>query len=183
MLTNEQLKEIYNEHHKLVYNLALNYLQSTEDAEEITQEVFLTVYQSYGKFYQRSSLKTWIYRITINKSIDFLKAKKRQKRFAKLRSIFNTDGKLSYEPVDFTHPGAILENKENTQSVFKAIEQLPETQKTVFLLSQTEDLGNKEIAELIGKNVGAVESLLQRAKENLKKILTHYYEDYRRNQK
>ncbi len=181
MLTNEQLKEIYAEHHKLVYNLALNYLQSVEDAEEITQEVFLNIYQSYHKFAWQSSLKTWIYRITINKSIDFVKAKKRQKRFAYLSSIFSNEGKLKHEPIDFIHPGAIMENKENVEILFKAIKQLPETQKTAFLLSQMEGLGNKEIAELMNKKVGAIESLLQRAKENLRRFLTNYYSDYRRN--
>ena len=66
-------EEIYHQYNMLVYNLALNYLHNTEDAEEITQDVFVKVYQSIENFKSNSSLKTWIYRITINQSLDFIK--------------------------------------------------------------------------------------------------------------
>jgi RNA polymerase sigma factor (sigma-70 family) len=67
-------------HKDLVYNLALSYVQNSEDAEEITQDVFIAVYQSISSFKAQANIKTWIYRIAINKSLDFIKAKKRQKR-------------------------------------------------------------------------------------------------------
>ena len=107
--TNFQM--IYNQYSVLVYNVALQYLQNIEDAEEITQDVFIQVHASIEKFDQRSSLKTWIYRITINKSLDFIKHKNSQKRFF----IF---GKKSQNENDylnashFEHPGILLENKE-----------------------------------------------------------------------
>mgnify|MGYP003553817947 CR=1 FL=1 len=75
---NKIFESIYNQHKILVYNLALNYLQNTEDAEEITQDVFVQLHHSLSEFKEQSSLKTWIYRITINKSLDFIKKKNSQ---------------------------------------------------------------------------------------------------------
>jgi DNA-directed RNA polymerase specialized sigma24 family protein len=68
--------EIYEKHKSLVFNVCLNYLQNQEDAEEVFQDVFLKVHDKIDKFEERSSLKTWIYRITINLCLDFIKAKK-----------------------------------------------------------------------------------------------------------
>ena len=65
----------------LVYNVALNYLQNIEDAEEVTQDVFIKIYQSLATFKEESSLKTWVYRITINQSLDLIKKKNSKKRF------------------------------------------------------------------------------------------------------
>ena len=62
----------------MVYNLALSFLQNTEDAEDITQEVFIEVYNSFYKFKGNSTISTWIYRITVNKALDFIRKKKRK---------------------------------------------------------------------------------------------------------
>ena len=164
--------EIYDRFKNKVYNTVIGYLQNTEDAEEVTQDVFLEVYRSVEKFKGESSLSTWIYRISVNKSLDFIKAKNRKKRFAFITSIFDKDsGELKHDHSDFIHPGVTLENKERSTILFNAINQLPENQKTAFILSKVEGLGNKEISEIMEMSVGAIESLLSRAKENLKKLL------------
>ena len=76
MISNqERFQILYNQYKVLVYNVALHYLQNTQDAEEITQDVFIQVYNSLENFNEKSSLKTWIYRISINKSLDFIKHK------------------------------------------------------------------------------------------------------------
>jgi RNA polymerase sigma-70 factor (ECF subfamily) len=72
-------EEIYFEHHKMVYNLALQYVQNIEDAEEITQDVFIKVFDKINSFNNKSSMKTWVYRIAINQSLDFIKSKKSKK--------------------------------------------------------------------------------------------------------
>ena len=82
MIQNQfHFEKLYHEHKTLVFNVALNYLQNVEDAEEITQDVFIKVHHSLKKFNQKSSYKTWIYRITINQCMDFIKHKNGQKRF------------------------------------------------------------------------------------------------------
>ncbi|MFY8214045.1 MAG: RNA polymerase sigma factor [Flavobacterium sp.] len=71
----ESFKRIYDQYQNMVLHTAYQYLQNQEDAEEITQDVFVQVYHSYAKFEGKSSLKTWIYRICINKSLDYIKYK------------------------------------------------------------------------------------------------------------
>ena len=160
----------------MVYNTALGYVQNMEDAEEVMQDVFVEIHQSLKTFRGESALKTWIYRITINKSLDFLKYKKRKKRFSPFISILSSDSiEPGFDTPDFNHPGVLLENKERAAILFKAINTLPEMQRTVFLLAKLEDLGNMEIAEILNKKPGAIESLLSRAKENLKSVLREYY--------
>jgi RNA polymerase sigma-70 factor (ECF subfamily) len=113
---------IYEQHKSLVYNLALQSVQNIEDAEEITQDVFVIVYEKLGEFRQEAKPSTWIYRITINRSLDFIKAKKRKKRFAFISSLFKKDNAtLEHEPSDFKHPGVLLEQKEEMKALFAAL--------------------------------------------------------------
>ena len=155
-----------------MYNLALQYVQNMEDAEEITQDVFLSIYQSIDSFREESKLSTWIYRITINKSIDLINKRNRKKRFGFLTSLFNSENdKLIHEPVHFNHPGVQLENKEALQNLFELINQLPEKQKTALIFTKIEQKSQLETAEIMELSPKAVESLLHRAKVNLQKKL------------
>lgn len=180
MISNpESFQELYAQYKTLVYNVALNYVQNIEDAEEITQDVFVQLFQSIANFKQQSSLKTWIYRITINKSLDFLKHKKSQKRFF----IFGKRSENEFEIQNisnFEHPGVLLENKEKSKLLFGLINQLNENQKTAFILSKIDGLSNPEIAVIMQLTVSSVESLLFRAKENLKKKLGNKFDEYRK---
>jgi RNA polymerase sigma factor (sigma-70 family) len=152
--------------------LALQYVQNQEDAQEITQDVFVAVYHSMRDFKGKSSIATWIYRITINKSLDFLKAKQRKKRFAFISSLFYPDSNdIKYDTATFDHPGVLLENKEAIAEVFKYINELPDAQKTVLILVKIEQKSQAEVAEIMELSVKAVEGLLQRAKSNLGKKL------------
>lgn len=163
-------EELYEEHKSLVYNLALQYVQNIEDAEEITQDVFVSAYHHLDSFNHDSKISTWLYRITINKSLDFIKAKKRKKRFGFLTSLFHEDSSdVKYEVSDFNHPGIMLEQKEELENIFKNINSLPDNQKTALILLKIEEKSQKEAAEIMEITPKAVESLFQRAKNNLKK--------------
>ncbi len=178
-LDNKDFEKLYNQFSVLVYNLALNYLQNVEDAEEITQDVFIQIYNSLIKFQERSSLKTWIYRITINKCLDFIKHKNSQKRFF----IFGKKSQNEFEintASNFEHPGVLLENKEKAKQLFEIINELGENQKTAFLLSKVDGLSNPEIAEIMKLSVSSVESLIFRAKATLKEKISKKFEEYRK---
>ncbi|WMJ72632.1 RNA polymerase sigma factor [Cytophagaceae bacterium ABcell3] len=179
-LSEEILKEIYELHKAQVYNTALGMVQNVSDAEEITQDVFVDVFFNIQKFEGKSALRTWIYRITVNKSLDHLKSNKRKKRFAWLTSLFDPEsGKVLHEQADFSHPGVKLENQENSAILFTEINKLPENQKTAFILSQMEGLSGKEISKIMEVSESAVESLLVRAKKNLRKWLGDFYNSYK----
>lgn len=166
-------RELYETFSSRVYNTALGFLQSTEDAEDVTQEIFILIYRSIKNFNRESSLSTWIYRIAVNKSLEFIRSKKRKKRFGIVKSIFQKEE--AEEPVEFLHPGIIAENAERGKVLFCAIEKLSENQKTAFLLNKIDNLSYKEISEIMKVSLSSVESLIFRAKENLKKHLNNYY--------
>ena len=173
-------RELVTTHQDRVFNTAIGLLQNREDAEDIAQEVFVEVHCSIGKFKGNSKLSTWIYRITVNKSLDFLRRKKRKKRFATVFGMFDGKNKeLQYDPpADFVHPGVVLKQQEKASILFKSIDRLPEKQKTAFTFHYIEELNQHEIAEIMNTTVSSVESLLYRAKQNLRKDLFGYYKNY-----
>lgn len=169
MVQEVHFKKIYEEHKKLVYNMCLNYVLSRTDAEDIAQEVFVKVYHNYHTFNEeKASLKTWICRIAINQSLDFLKAKKAKKRLGFLSSIFYEDtNEPLKELVEVDHPGIQLEQKEEVDKILKIIYNLPENQKTAIILMKIEGRSQKEVAEIMDVSVKALESIIQRAKTNI----------------
>lgn len=165
---NLSFEEIFMTYRNMVFNLCLHYVQRPEDAEEIAQDVFVVVHQKYATFQGHASLKTWIYRITINHCLDFLKAQKRQKRFALFLSWYRPNGTTpAIDLPDQQHPGIALEQKESLTTLLQCINDLPEQQKTAVILLKIEQKTTAETAEIMQLSPKAVESLLQRAKKKL----------------
>ncbi len=164
-------EQIYRDNKHIVFNLCLQYVQNVQDAEEITQDVFVKISQSLEKFQQQSKASTWVYRITINACQDFIRYKTRKKRFARLISLGYSSAQESTEPPHFDHPGVKLEQKELVSRLFAQINSLPPKQKTAFILSKFEHKSLREIAEIMNTSAKAAESLVQRAKAQLSKYL------------
>jgi RNA polymerase sigma factor (sigma-70 family) len=97
-------QELYNEFSEKVYNTVISFLQSEADAEEVTQDVFVKIHKKASSFKGDSSVGTWVYRIAVNTSLNFLK---KRNRF----SFFGL-GKSEMSALDFENPGVLLENKE-----------------------------------------------------------------------
>lgn len=159
----------------LVYNTALGLLQSAEDAEDITQEVFIKVYESVHQFKGESAFSTWLYKIAVTKSLELIRSRKRKKRFAFITSILGENNELKHDPPEFHHPGIQLDNRERAATLFKAIAKLPDNQRVAFTLHKLEGISYIEVGEVMQLSVSAVESLIHRAKSNLKKDLEDYY--------
>lgn len=164
-------KKIVETWQDMVYNTAIGILQNAEDAEDVAQEVFVQVFESIGSFKAESKFSTWLYRITVSKSLDHLRKKKRKKRFAYIQSIFGANNETVIEKPDFHHPGVTLDNKERASMLFRAIARLPENQKIAFTLHKVEGLSYQQISDIMKTTVSSVESLMHRAKNNLKKLL------------
>lgn len=171
-------KKIVETWQNMVYNTALGILQNAEDAEDVTQETFIQVYESVSSFKGESKFSTWVYRITVSKATDHIRKKKRKKRFAFIQSLYGKNDAPVIDPPDFFHPGVSMENKENAAVLFKAMEQLPGNQKTAFVLNKIEGLSYIEIGNVLKVSDSAVDALLQRARANLKKILKEYYSSF-----
>lgn len=160
-------EDIYFAHHKMVFNIVLQYVQRIEDAEEIVQDVFVKVHDNMDSYKGESNIKTWIYRIAINQCLDFIKHKQSLKRrfHSSLLSIEDTES--SKEAIHFNHPGTDLEQKESYRLLFEAINKLPDHQKTAIILLKIEGMSQTEAANIMNISIKAIESLFQRAKNNL----------------
>ena len=153
-----------------IFRVCYGLLQNREDAEEIAQDVFVEVFRSIQKFKGDSSLSTWLYRIAVNKSLNRIKKNKNKSWLVFIDTLFpqseqNAVTKGSYTP----GPDRILERKESTGIVEDILNKLPENQRIAFTLHKYEDLPHKQIAEIMSVSVPSVESLIFRAKENIKK--------------
>ncbi len=171
-------KFLVETHKDRVYNTCLGFLRNSHDAEDVSQEVFIQVFDSIGDFREEAAISTWIYRIAVTKSLELIRYRKRKKRsgfFQAVNDLFSNPDEQADESEDM-HPGIMLENKERAAVLYRAIEQLPERQRIAFTLQKVEDLSYKEVAQVMKLSIPAVESLLHRAKENLKKRLTVYYQ-------
>ena len=166
---------LYTLYSAKIYNTALSYMKNIEDAEEVTQDVFIKIFKNISRFKGESSLSTWVYRITINTSLNHIRKKKRFK-------LFNNPVHTT-EPVDFEHPGAQLENKENAIILYRVIDCLSNNQKTAFILSYIEELPRQQVADIMKISLKAVESLLQRAKKNMRLELEKIYPHRRKSKK
>jgi RNA polymerase sigma factor (sigma-70 family) len=160
-----------------VFNTCLSFVRNRHDAEDLTQEVFVEVHKSIGKFRREASLSTWIYKIAINKSLEYRRKQKRKKRFGHIMELtgFGKSAEAD-ESVTFEHPGVELENKERGKILFKAMDELSENQRAALVLYEIEGLSYKEIAGVLETSLSSVESLIFRAKQNLRTKLRDIYE-------
>ncbi|MFW5658207.1 MAG: RNA polymerase sigma factor [bacterium] len=150
------------------------------DAEDLAQEVFIEIYRSIHSFREESKLSTWIYRIAVNKSINFMNFKKRRAVFNHIEEFFTGKKKVnSHVYKNFAQdPSGKLEREEIAKALHHALANLPKNQRIAFTLNKYEDLSYKEIANIMQMKLPAVESLIHRAKINLQKKLIHFYKHY-----
>lgn len=171
--------KLIDNYQQKVFGTCLSFVPNKEDAEDLVQEVFLEVFNSISKFKGNSTFSTWIYRITTNKCLEFIRKQKTKKRTGFLKPLFSQDfsiDKTNYF-TEFNHPGFLLEAKELNETLFKAINKLPESQTLIFTLHKIDGKSYQEIAEITDRSVSSVESVMFRAKKNLQKLLYNYYKN------
>ncbi len=165
-------ESVVNTFKNKVVNICYSYVNNTDDAEDIAQETFIELYKSIKKFKKQSSLSTWIFRIASNKSIDFIRSKKRAKR---------GHGRITYlEDHQYILDWGIQGNEEADERIiqqqrkellYDALEKLSLKQKEAYVLTQIEGLDQKTTADILETSVKSVESLVIRAKKKLKQVL------------
>ena len=157
----EAFEEIYRISASYVYTIAYRVTHSKEDAEEVTQDVFMGVYRNIGKFQSRSTFKTWVYRITMNIAINLINRRKRKTG----RTITYDDAISAGENIS---AGEEMLYKEDDKKVIESmLRVLPPEQKACIVLKVMEGLKYKEIAEILKININTVRSRLKRARERL----------------
>jgi|TARA_B110000503_G_scaffold73117_1_gene113005 RNA polymerase sigma-70 factor (ECF subfamily) len=170
---------LIDDYQQKVFHTCISFVPNKEDAEDIAQEVFLEVYKSIGKFKGNSKLSTWIYKICTNKCLEFIRKKNAKKRLVFMQRILGNEIPLDKTNffTEFNHPGILLEHKERSETIYLAINTLPESQKTVFTLAKLDGKTYQEIVEITGKSMSSVESIMFRAKKNLQKKLANFYKN------
>jgi RNA polymerase sigma-70 factor (ECF subfamily) len=162
-----------------VYRLAMGITRNASDAEEVVQDVFLSLFRKADTFEGRAALGTWVYRITVNAAL----IKRRGKRFAlevhledHLPTFDDTghrEGDRTFLLADWSEsPEAELLSKETRALVRRLIDGLPDAYRVVLLLKDVEELSCEEVAEVLGESVPAVKSRLHRARMALREQLT-----------
>jgi RNA polymerase sigma-70 factor (ECF subfamily) len=162
---------------KLVVNTCFGMVHNTEDAEDIAQEVFIEVFRSIQNFRADSKISTWLYRIAVNRSLNFIRDNKRKKWYHSIEDIVKGKKQQLSEIQHGNNetPLSEMENSQRARIIHEAIDSLPENQKTAFTLNKYEDLSYKEISEVMDLSVSSVESLIHRAKIKLQKKLYTCY--------
>lgn len=177
----ESFRFIVDEFQKMVLNTCYRFVLNRETAEDLTQEVFIEIYRSINMFRSESKFSTWIYRIAISKSLDYLKSRKRKKRFTLLKSITESEtSKKKFEQLpENENQGlqSMIENEDRIKILNAAIDKLPENQRIAFTLSKYDEMSYQEISDILGVSISSVESLIHRAKINLRKKLYKFYEE------
>jgi RNA polymerase sigma-70 factor (ECF subfamily) len=157
----EAFEKIYRASSGFVYNVAFRLLHDPHDAEEITQDVFVTVYRKLKGFRYQSSLKTWIYRVTVNNAINHLKKKIKERE----KRVPWEDNRVQHAQTDPFHETVDREHREHV--IAGLLESLTPDQRTCLVLRDLEGLRYEEIAEILKINLNTVRTRIKRARERL----------------
>lgn len=149
-----------------VINTCYRFLLDKEDAEDVSQDVFVEVYQSIHSFRGDSKISTWIYRIAVTKSLDAIKKRNRKKRISSIGKILHIDEVTNWI-AGGKQPDADLETSDSFLIINKILNQLPDNQRIAFTLSKIDGFTNQEISEIMKTTTIAVESLIYRAKKKV----------------
>ncbi len=170
---------LVDKYQKLVVNTCRGFVNSYADAEDLAQDVFIELFVSLPNFRNESKLSTWIYRIAVNKSLNFVRKRKRENILSSLTSIFssheNENSAINRAADLSSEADREINKKELHHTLKQAIDSLPKNQKIAFILNKYQDLSYKEVADVMGITLSSVESLLFRAKSNLQELLSEYY--------
>lgn len=170
--------ELVERYSDKVNNLALRITRNEEDAEEILQDVFITVYRKIDKFEGKSAFSSWLYRITVNTA--FMKLRKRKKHASLSLEDSNAVAKNPWarSRSDVSDVSYMSSRHELRSMLECAISRLPEEYRVIFILRDVDGLSNQEVGELMDLSVPAVKSRLHRSRLMLRKRLQKFYDDY-----
>ncbi|HHW56944.1 MAG TPA: sigma-70 family RNA polymerase sigma factor [Clostridia bacterium] len=158
----ESFEILVKGHEKYIYNVILKIVFDKEEALDLTQETLLKAYLSIKNFKGESSFKTWLYRIAVNTTMDYM----RKKSIEKSNIVEGEEGE--FEIRDFHTPEEIIDKKLTVEVVREEINKLPMDYKVILVLRDIEGLDYGEISKILGLNVGTVKSRLWRARNLLK---------------
>jgi RNA polymerase sigma-70 factor (ECF subfamily) len=171
---------LFRDHAPRVYNLARRMLGNDADAEDVTQDVLLTVLRKLGTFRGDAAFPTWLHRVTVNAALAHRRRRATRENHQEHDPLdrFQENGHVA-EPVRrwSIEPGEVLQDRETQELIESAIRALPEMYRDVYVLADVESLPNAEIAEMLGLSLSAVKSRLHRARLMMRDALAPHFEE------
>lgn len=171
------LEELFNRYRNQVFSLAYRMTGNPSDAEDLCQEIFLQVMRKVGSFEGRSSFSTWLYRVSMNRSRDYLRRKKRSPELLSHEG----DPPERHEPHTATSGGleSVAISSEARRLVQDALMELPVSLRAPLVLHELEGMQYHEVASLLKLPVGTVKSRIFRARIKLAEILEPHKEQWK----
>ena len=168
-------EELIRRYHGKLYGLVYNMTSNKEDAEDMLQDVFAKAYRSLPKFKGQSSFYTWMYRIAINRTINFLKKRKKKQAL----SLDNVEGGIERDPayVELSSRSSPLRDakiSELQEKLNEALQTLSEKHRTVVVLHDIQGVPHQEISEMVGVSEGTLRSRLFYARQHLQRELADF---------
>lgn len=168
--------EVVARYKSKIYSYVYRMTGSADDAEDLTQDVFLRMYTSIDSFRGQSSLSTWLFRIASNLCVDrFRRSKSRTPAYSLDEPVSGSEHKSGHEVPDSTYePQRLLENAEMAEQIQLGLAQLPDKLRAALILHDIEGLPYEEIAQIVGCPLGTVKSRLFNARMQLREKLSGY---------
>lgn len=168
---------LFTRYQKRTYRLVQRFVPNHEDALDITQDAFIRAYQGLSNFKSQCQFYSWLYRITVNLCIDFLRKKSRSEVMVYESEDSDELPMANFPDLRSVSPAKAAENKELRTQIRKAIRQLPPKQRQIFILRHWDGLSLKDIATVVGRSDGTVKAHLFHAHRNLRKHLQPYLKE------
>ena len=162
---NDLYKKVFDENKDKIYRICCYYVLNEEDRKDLFQEVLTHIYRGLHTFKAKSTLSTWIYRVTVNSCLGYLNKEKRRKRLYSALSIYN-----NAQTNDNTQIEKMLVKKEKIQHLYESINRLSFINRSIISLV-LEDVSHKEIAEVLGISEENIRVKIHRIKKTLGKIM------------
>ena len=178
----EAFDKIFELYQRKIYALSFNMTRNQMDAQDVTQEVLLTIYRKIDTFQGKSAFSSWVYRITLNATYMKLRTKKKEQYVSLDESLpsFNHAGFQNDKVSDWSkNTDSLLFSNETKGVIEKAVALLPEKEKVVFMLRDVEGLSTEKVGDILDLTVPAVKSRIHRARLFLRKRLSSYFDEYK----
>ncbi len=166
-------REIVDRYKTMVFRICIGFLHNKDDADDLTQDIFIQAYTSLLGFKGGSAFSTWLYRIAVNACLNT--TRKAKFNFIRVGDHTSEAKEINLPVAHYEEPDKILMRKEQQEIFQKALDGLKENQRTAIVLSKYDDMSQREIAEIMNISEGNVESLLFRAKASLREKLSGFY--------
>ncbi len=171
-------EELISRYSAKAFSLATRLTRNVEDAEEVLQDVFVTVYRKIDGFQGKSTFSSWLYRVTVNAAFMKLRKKKQDQAISMEDVLPQLQNSPSLKSSEHTEGDKAAMRSQVTAALEDAIGRLPEEYRPVFILRDVDGLSSREVGKILSISIPAVKSRLHRSRLMIRKRLVQFYKEY-----